>query len=155
LKLAMAAAIAAPVAFCPNFALATAKAPAKNAAAVAQANADEIAEIRAQMKAAADIHGLNEVLFYNQINYLESIDRRYGDAVNMKKHNDAINTILEILKTEPTITNIGLLYFPGAAEWKKTNPDEMKKLSAYTHFMDLSKENADIAAYLKSINVTW
>jgi small-conductance mechanosensitive channel len=54
LKLAVAAAIAAPVAFCPNFALAAAKAPAKNAAAVAQANADEIAEIRAQMKALSD-----------------------------------------------------------------------------------------------------
>ncbi len=124
-------------------------------AAIDRQYEDAADAIRAQMKAAADIHGLNEVLFYNQINYLESIDRRYGDAVNMKKHNDAIDTILEILKTEPTITNIGLLYFPGAAEWKKTNPDEMKKLSAYTHFMDLSKENADIAAYLKSINVTW
>ena len=31
---------------------------------------------------------------------------------------------------------------------------ELRKLKAYTHFVELGKTNAGIATYLKSINVT-
>ncbi len=115
---------------------------------------DAQAAVKLAMGNVKDIHGLNEIMFYNQIYYLESLDRRYGGAVNATKKNDTIASLLNIINTTPTVADLGKLYFQGLQDWKTSNPEEYKKLMSFNHFVDLGKTNADVAAYLKTIGVT-
>lgn len=115
---------------------------------------DAQATVRAAMSTVKDIHGLNEVMFYNLVYYIESLDRRYGANVDTAKRNAAVAEVLNIIKTTPTISDVAKLYFQGQQNWKTSNPDEWKKLDAFNHFVALGKTNTAVATYLKSINVT-
>jgi hypothetical protein len=107
LKLALAAAIAAPVAFCPNSALAAPlpKSAAKSAAAAAQANADELAEIRAQMKALSDrlqkLESTNQDLESKNAELRKAADDATKQVKQVQADTDA--TIDQLAKTKSAL----------------------------------------------------
>ncbi len=87
---------------------------------------------------------LDQVLFYNQLTYLSSIDRRYGSGADVTKINSLADNLLANIRSSKEMSSIAAGYF-------------IKSTTAYgpvKYFLSLGKTNRDVAEYLSSIGIT-
>lgn len=82
---------------------------------------------------------LDQVLFYSQISYLASLDRRYGDNVDTKKISDVARSLLSTIRSSKEISALSASYITSEKY------DEVK------HLVNLGKKNQEIADYLNSL----
>lgn len=95
-----------------------------------------------------------EHLFYNQIRYLESLERRYGKHVDQKKINQIATSLITNVQSSKEVGNIAAWYLNQIWTLKKTNPDFARMYGSELNFYTLAKTNTQVGSYLASIGIT-
>ena len=85
-----------------------------------------------------------QMVFYAEVAYLESLNRRYGGAVDANKVNARVQKLLSIIRSSKEMEAM-------ASGYLKSGSDD----PAIKNFISLGKTNSAVAEYLKSIGVQY
>ena len=91
-----------------------------------------------------DTVSINEMNFYKNILNLESLHRRYGDAVDKNRQDALIKDTLSIIHSSKELEGLSVRVLKSGM---------LFPMFPVNHFISLSKANQDIADYLTSIGI--
>lgn len=100
------------------------------------------------------VDGAREHIFYNDIRYLESLERRYGKNVDQRKITSVVQDLLLNVRASDETQSIASWYLIGVKKLDDVDPDAARMYMPELNFYRLAKTNKEVATYLQSIGIS-